>query len=221
LAKRLAHEQWGPRQSSNRILQTYLGAFGGEVINVSGWEDSDKEGRFYRQYFRAPTRYVVSNVRGERGMPAEVRGEVESLYLDLEEPLDRDLCRTFDVAFSHTVAEHIFDPLQTFRTIAELTRDVAIVVVPFSQGVHFTRSFGDYLRFTPLFLKRFFEEQGFTVLVCTSNDQPFLPVYTVFIASRHPSRYKSEFANAPREYEPQLTGGRWGRRLTSGLNIRS
>jgi hypothetical protein len=217
LAKRLAHDEWSPRHSSNRTLHTYLGAFGGEVINVSGWEDSDKEGRFYRQYFGAPTRYVVSNIRGERGMPAVAPAGSDFLYLDLEKPLDHDLCGAFDVAFSHTVAEHIFDPLQTFTTIAKLTRDVVIIVVPFSQGVHYSRSFGDYLRFTPLFLKRYFEERGFAVLLCTSNDQPFLPVYTVFIASRYPARYESEFATAPREYEPQLTGGRWGRRISSGL----
>jgi hypothetical protein len=103
--------------------------------------------------------------------------------------------------------------------MAQLSRDVVVSVVPFAQSVHYTVSYGDYVRLTPLFLKRFFEEQGFAPLLCTSNDQPFLPVYTVFIASRHPDRYREAFANAPLEFEPQLTGGRWGRRVVSGLNV--
>ena len=107
----------------------------------------------------------------------------------------------------------------TFDALTTLTRDVVVTVVPFSQGVHYTNSYGDYVRLTPLFLKRFFEERGFTVLVSVSNDQPFLPVYTVFIASRQPSRYATQFAGAPLEFDPQLTGGRWGKRLVTGLNV--
>jgi hypothetical protein len=121
----------------------------------------------------------------------------------------------------HTVTEHLFDPLRTFETITALSRDVVVTVVPFSQGVHYTRSYGDYVRLTPLFLKRFFEERGFTVLLSVSNDQPYLPVYTVFIASRQPSRYSSFFTGAPLEFDPQLTGGRWGKRRVTGLNAPS
>jgi hypothetical protein len=218
VARRVAYEEWHPRRSSNRVLHAYLDAFGGEVINVSGWEDSDKEGRSYRQYFGPHTRYVVSNIGGESGTPTTVSAGVELLYLDLDLPLDHEFHAAFDVVFSHTVAEHVFDPHRTFETMAALSRDVVIAVVPFSQGVHYTRSYGDYMRFTPLFLKRFFEERDFTVLLCTSNDQPLLPVYTVFIASRNPAQYAARFSDAPLEYEPQLTSGRWGRRVCTGLN---
>jgi hypothetical protein len=218
VAKRLARDAWHPRRSINKILREYLPLFAGEIINVSGWEDRDKEEAFYRDYFGSLTRYVISNIRGETGMPDDMPDGVESLLLDLDEPLPPELHGTFDVVFSHTVAEHVFDPHRTFETMASLSRDVVVSVVPFSQSVHYTRSYGDYVRLTPLFQKRFFEERGFTVLLCVSNDQPFLSVYTVFIASRHPERYRAAFANAPLEFEPQLTGGRWGRRVTSGLN---
>lgn len=150
-------------------------------------------------------------------MPERAPSDVELIYLNLDEPLPHELRAAFDVAFSHTVVEHVFDPHRTFNTIAALSRDVVVTVVPFSQGVHYTRSYGDYIRLTPHFLKRFFEEHEFTVLLSVSNDQPFLPVYTVFIASRHPERYATHFAEAPLEFDPQLTGGRWGKRLVTGL----
>ncbi len=94
-----------------------------------------------------------------------------------------------------------------------------MTVVPFSQGVHYTSWYGDDVRTNAALPKAVFEERGFTVLVSVSNDQPFLPVYTVFIASRQPSRYATQFAGAPLEFDPQLTGGRWGKRLVTGLNV--
>ena len=54
---------------SNRPLREYLRTFEGDIINVSGWEDRDKEGGFYRDYFGSRSRYVVSNIRGVTGMP--------------------------------------------------------------------------------------------------------------------------------------------------------
>jgi hypothetical protein len=217
-AKRFASDAWHPRRSTNRVLRKYLPAFGGEIINVSGWEDRDKEGSFYRNYFGERSRYVVSNISGETGMPQTMPEDVESIYLDLDEPLPRKLEAAFDVVFSHTVAEHVFNPHQTFESLSSMSRDTVITVVPFAQGVHHTSSYGDYVRLTPLFLKRFFQERGFTVLLSVSNDQPFLPTYIVFIASLQPSRYESHFIDAPLEFEPQLTSGRWGRRVLTGLN---
>lgn len=37
-----------PRQWSNQTLRTVGGIFTGEVINVSGWQDQDKEGHRYK-----------------------------------------------------------------------------------------------------------------------------------------------------------------------------
>jgi hypothetical protein len=218
-AKRVARDDWHPRRFSNRVLRQYLRHFGGDIVNVSGWEDRDKEGGFYRDYFGSRSRYVVTNIEGDTGMPAAVPDGVESIYLDLDLPLPAALEGSFDVAFSHTVVEHIFDPHRALDAMVALSNDVVACVVPFSQSVHYTRSYGDYVRLTPLFLKRFLEERGYSVLLSASNDQPFLPVYTTFIASRHPTRYEAAFAGAPLELEPQLTGARWGKRVTSGFNV--
>lgn len=36
------------RKWSNRVLERLAPAFSGEVVNVSGWDDRDKEGKCYR-----------------------------------------------------------------------------------------------------------------------------------------------------------------------------
>jgi SAM-dependent methyltransferase len=210
LGKRTARGS-APRAFSNRVLRNYLQFLGGDIINVSGWQDSDKEGDFYRNYYGESLRYVVSNIHGEGGMPAEPSPDVESIYLDLDEPLPQELEGAFDVVFSHTVLEHVFDTQLALQNLDRLSRDTVITVVPFSETVHYTHSYGDYVRLSPLFLKRFFEERGYSVLLSVSNEQPFFPVYLVFIASRYPERHEPHFRSAPRCYEVQLTPVRWGR----------
>lgn len=218
LAKRAAGEEIRPRVWSNRVLRAYLGAFSGDVINVSGWKDEDKEGGRYRDYYGHVERYVVSNVEGDRGMPAEPPAGAESLFLDLEAALDPALERQFDVVFAHTVLEHVFDLLGALETLSRLTRDVVVIVVPFSQRVHYTHSYGDYVRVSPLLLKRFFEERGFTVLLSASNDQPFQPVYVVFVAARDGARHAEAFRDAPRDHDIEIHPSRWGRYGVSGLD---
>ena len=136
---------------------------------------------------------------------------VESIYLDLEQPVPDDLDSAFDVVFSHTVLEHIFETRVALENLVRLSRDVVVTVVPFSQAVHYTHSYADYVRLSPLFLKRFFEERGYSVLLSACNDQPLFPVYIVFIASMNPGRYEKEFAEAPRSFEAQIRPTRWGR----------
>jgi len=206
-----------PRPSSNKVLRTYLRHVGGEIINISGWEDSDKQGAHYRDYFGRVDRYVISNIGGQSGMPAAVPAGVESVYLDLEHTVPDELRGRFDVVFSHTVLEHIYTVHEALETMAALTRDLVVTVVPFSQCVHYTHSFSDYLRPSPFYLKRFFEERGFTVLLSTANDQPFFPVYFVFIVSRHPERHREAFKNAPVSFDIQILPARWGKFGVSGL----
>ena len=42
-----------PRRWSNTELRRFAHLFGGPAVNVSAWQDRDKEGGFYRQYFSA------------------------------------------------------------------------------------------------------------------------------------------------------------------------
>ena len=216
--KRLARN-YRPRRFSNHVLRQYLSPLGGDIINVSGWQDSDKENGFYRDYFGWRTRYVVSHISGEAGMPLEGTPDVEPVYLDLEEPLPSHLEGAFDVVFSHTVLEHVFDTRQARDSMDRMCRDAVALVVPFAQAVHYSRSYGDYVRPAPLLLKRFFEERGYSVLLCTCNDQPFFPIYVVFIASREAGRHEEAFRSAPRSFEVQISPSRWGRYGDSGLTV--
>jgi len=207
-----------PRLFSNNVLRKYLPYFSGDIINVSGWEDGDKEGGAYRNYYGSRNRYVVSNIDGVNGMPDFKPKDVEFLYLDLEKPLEEKLRGKFDVVFSHTVLEHIFETQTALDNIIALSRDVVVTVVPFSQSVHYSRSYSDFVRLSPYFLKRYFENHGFTVLLSTFNDQPFYPVYVVFIASLHPKRYGDAFKDAPLVFDVQIHPGHLGTYGRSGVS---
>lgn len=217
VAKRLM-SQYRPRPFHNQVLRVYLSSLGGDVVNVSGWEDSDRQGGFYRGYFGALTRYAVTNIEGDRGMPGSSPLGVDQIYLDLEQPLDERLVQAFDVAFSHTVLEHIFDIESALENIAAMSRDVVVTVVPFSQSVHYSNSYGDYLRVSPFYLKRFFEGRGFEVLLSVTNDQGFFPVYLTMIVSRKPDRHREAFRHAPLQYDTQIAPDRYGRFGRSGLD---
>ena len=214
---RRALPEFHHRAFSNRILRQHLRHLGGDIVNVSGWEDRDKEGGFYRQYYGWLNRYVITNIGGESGMPAEIPEDVESVYLDLEQPVPAELIGQFDVVFSHTVLEHVYTTQQALENLALLSRDVVVTVIPFSQGVHYTSSFSDYVRLSPFYLKRFFEERGFTVLLSTCNDQPFFPIYLVFVATLCPEKHVESFSDAPVSYEVQILPSRLGRFGESGL----
>jgi hypothetical protein len=215
VAKRALRDR-RPRRFSNLVLRKYLAHMSGDIVNVSGWRDSDKEGGRYRDYYAASGRYVVSRVVGEGGMDAEIPTDCEAVYLDLNQPLNDELLRKFDVVFCHTVLEHVFDAATALRNLALLSRDVVVVVVPFSQSVHYTDSYLDYHRFAPYALREFFEREGFSVLLSDHNAQPFFPVYIIFIASRMPDKHRAYFTDAPRQFDVIIAPGRWGRFDTTG-----
>lgn len=207
------------RRFSNDILKQYCKAFSGNIINVSGWEDSDKQGNYYRNYFNCIQHYTISNVDGVNGMPENLPDGIKSIYMDLEKPLPSNLNSKFDVVLSHTVLEHIYSTQQALTNLVSLSKDVIITVLPFSQSVHYTNSYSDYVRLTPLYLKKFFEDNGFHILLCTANENPYTSIYTVMIVSKHPERYHKFFKNSPIRYDIQTQPGKWGRYGLSGLNV--
>ena len=209
--------EYKPRRYHNRLLRRYLGSLGGSIVNVSGWEDRDKEGGFYRDYFGAHDRYVLTNIHGDRGMPPVIPEGVESVFLDLEDPLPDELRGAFDVVFSHTVLEHVYDTDSALENLAAMSRDVVVTTVPWAQSVHYMESFSDYVRLSPFKLKRFFESRGFTVLLVDANDQAFFSVYQTMIVSRHPERHADAFRGAPMLYDIQVHPGRMGRYGAPGL----
>lgn len=178
-----------PRTWSNRELEKYAALFRGKVVNVSAWKDSDKEGRRYRDYFVNADSYRITNFKSEaRGF----QGYEDELFLDLEKALPEELCRAFDVVFNHTTLEHIYDARQAFANLCAMADDVVIIVLPFLQQYH--ADYGDYWRFSPLAVKRMFEDNGFEVVYQSFNSDRMSSVYVFTIATRRPDKWRGRFA---------------------------
>ncbi len=207
-----------PRIWSNRELEKFAHLFGGDVVNVSGWKDIDKEGRHYKDYFSKAGSYTITNYKSEaRGF----QGYSNEIFLDLEKDLPSDLYRRFDVVFNHTTLEHIYSVQKAFSNLCNLSRDIVILVLPFLQQYHST--FGDYWRFTPLAIKRMFEDNGYALLYQSFNSHKRSSVYTFTIASRNPEKWKGRFEWSFSCIDPHARGSEpyigchaipnWGNRL--------
>jgi hypothetical protein len=182
------------RRWSNRELRTLAPRFGGHVVNVSGWNDEDKEGGTYKSYFSAASAYTLTNYAGERGFG----GREGERLLDLSQAPADELERAFDVVFNHTTLEHIFEVRRAFTNLCRLSRDVVIVVVPFAQQQHETASFGDYWRFTPSCLRQLFAENGLTVVYEAESPHADAASYLLFVGARDPERWRTVLpARAP------------------------
>jgi len=189
------------RRWSNRELRRLAPAFGGHVVNVSGWNDEDKEGGTYRSYFSAASRYTLTNHAGERGFG----GRDGERLLDLSQPPPQDLERSFDVVFNHTTLEHIFEARQAFANLCRLSRDVVIVVVPFAQQQHETASFGDYWRFTPSCLRQLYAENGLGVVYEAESPDADAASYLLFVGARQPELWRPRLPAAA----PIQVAGAW------------
>lgn len=177
-----------PRVWSNRELEKCAHLFRGHVVNASGWKDIDKEGRCYRDYFVNADSYSITNYKSEaRGL----QGYQNEIFLDLERELPQELQEKFDVVFNHTTLEHIYMAHKALENLCRMSRDVVILVLPFLQQYH--TEYGDYWRFSPLAIKRMFEENGFELVYQSFNSNRMSSVYTFTIASKHPDRWKGFF----------------------------
>jgi len=184
-----------PREWSNRELRRFGPIFGGEVVNVSGWKDEDKQGGVYRDYFPSAASYAITNFErgyGYQGRPGEI-------LLDLTAKLPEALARRFDVVFNHTTLEHIYDTDLAFENLCEMSRDVVILVVPFLQPVHEGEdgAYSDFWRFSPAAVRKMFEERGLTPLYVSCNDDLLASVYVFGIAAREPERWRAHFEGLP------------------------
>lgn len=201
------------RRWSNRVLQRIAPHFEGDVVNVSAWDDRDKEGGTYRRYFRRSSSYRRTNYPGFRGF----RGDSDEIELDLTQPLSHELKSAFDVVYNHTTLEHIFDVKTAFSNLCEMSRDVVIVVVPFSQVQHESESYADYWRFTPTCLRALFRENGMDVIFEAESPHRRASIYLLFAGSKHPDRHRSRLP----AYRTIREAGRWiGRSyLVSGFQF--
>lgn len=185
-----------PRRWSNQELRRWAPLVHGDVLNVSGWRDEDKQGGYYRDYFSNAASYRLTNYRGT---DAQDDGTDDALYLDLEAPLPESCLGICDLAWTHTVLEHVGDIQTAFGNLARLSRDLVLVVVPWMQDEHYTPGlYGDYWRFTPMGVERLLNQAGMELLYVSANDQPWYPVYLLAIGSHRPQAWAGRFPSPDR-----------------------
>ncbi|RED99544.1 hypothetical protein [Marinoscillum furvescens] len=190
-----------PRVWSNQELKKFAHLFRGNVINVSGWKDEDKEGEHYKNYFKNASSYAISNYKSEaRGF----QGEKGEIFLDLTKKLDQGLIEKYDVVFNHTVLEHIYEVHIAFANLCKLSNDIVIIVVPFLQQMH--ADYGDYWRFTPLTIKKMFEEQGMNLLYLSFNSEPNASVYLFAIGTKNIKEWSKKIPPHFSYEDPTSTG---------------
>jgi hypothetical protein len=173
-----------PRIWSNSELKKFSSLFSGSVINVSAWQDSDKEGNKYRDYFLNCREYYISNYKTDQ---KGIQGYENEIFLDIEEELPTELYNKYDVVYNHTVLEHVFNVQTAFKNLCLLSKDIVIIVVPFLQQMH--EDFGDYWRFTPLTVRRLFSDNGYKLLYLSFNSHKNASVYIFAIASKSPEKW--------------------------------
>jgi len=164
---------------SNEILKDLAPKFTGDIINVSAWRDADKNNKFYgTDYFINSTSYSISNwYSSNHGY----EGDENNYLINLEEEIkDSKLIKKWDVVFTHTVLEHIFNTQLALKSLCRLARQYVIVVVPFLQEDH--TDYGDFWRFTPRGLKRLFEENNYKLVFISANDNNKNAIYIVAVA---------------------------------------
>ncbi len=133
--------------------------------------------------------------------------------------LPAELHRAFDVVFSHTVAEHVFDPPADVRDDGAALAGRRRKRRPVRAG----RSLHS--------LVRRLRPADAAVLEAVLRGARLHPAAAAprtishsFPSTRSssrrgtPSAIERRLRSAPLEFEPQLTGARWGRRVESGFN---
>ena len=199
--RRFNIRQTDPRLWSNDELAKFAPMFSGDVINVSGGRDSDKEGRSYREYFQNAQSYTLSNYILEfKGSDA-----YQEIELDLSKPLSSEsqLAGRFEAVLSHTVLEHIYEVHQAVENLCKLSNDVVITVIPFLQEFHHVPDqYHDYWRISPYSLALLFKEHGFQTLYVNWNDDPLGNIYVFHIASRQPEKWAGKIHPADVQYGP-------------------
>ena len=109
-----------PRKWSNDELKRLSPHFTGDVINIAGGKDSDKENKLYKHYFINVDSYTVANYPKQYSEKCQEN----DLFLDLSVSLgnNSNFLEGYDVVFTHTVLEHIFDIDTALLTYAKSLR---------------------------------------------------------------------------------------------------
>jgi len=180
---------------SNKELRKVAAFFSGDIVNVSAWDDRDKEGNYYKNYFQNARNYYYTNYCGEKG----IQSLKNEFFCDLSEDLPSELLNRFDVVFNHTTLEHIFDVKKAFQNICKMSKDIVIIVVPFCQVQHETKDWKDYWRFTPTVIRKLFEENGFKTIFQSANNHKNCAIYLFSIGSKNSEKWSEKFLFSEKE----------------------
>jgi hypothetical protein len=85
-----------------------------------------------------------------------------------------------------------------------MSRDVVIVVLPFSQVQHKTDSYEDYWRFTPSCIRKMFRENGLEMVYEAESKLKKAAIYLLFVGSRNPQKWKEQMP----KFEPVRVAGK-------------
>ena len=173
---------------SNEELKKFAHLLTGSVVNLSGWEDMDKQGKRYKDYFVNSDEYMVTNFT-----PSHAANGIQEIILNLEADLDPSLVNRFDVVLSHTNLEHIFNVFKATENHCLMTRDIVIIIVPFIQQQHETTEFNDYWRFTPTCLRKLYEQNGLTTIYESFTNEPHKVNYILSVGSKQPEKWAGKF----------------------------
>lgn len=170
---------------SNKEIALVAAHVKGDVVNVSAWMDEDKEGGKYRDYFCDASSYETTNFEGWRGA-----GVKANHVLDLQSPAPEHLVERYDLVFNHTTLEHVFDIHQAFKTMASMTRDAMLIVVPFMQHLHGPED-GDFWRPSPYAMRRMHEQAGLTIIREAAGPKQAKIRYMTYFSSKRPQGWES------------------------------
>jgi SAM-dependent methyltransferase len=147
------------RRESNRWLREHTADTTGAVLSIGSGPDYDKEGGYYRDYFKNCSSYTTSEVSADFGC---------DLVLDVRSmPQVRD--GSYDCIFCSGVLEHVDD----YRSgLSEITRvlkpgGILLLGLPFRQAIHLPPH--DYWRFTEYGL-RYLLEKDYEILELAAID---------------------------------------------------
>lgn len=141
------------RCESNRWLRRHAAEITGKVLSLGSGDDSDGQGRKYRDYFTRCSSYTTSEVSAEFGC---------DLVLDVRS-MPEVAAASYDCVFCSGVLEHVDDFQAALQEITRILKPggTLLLGVPFRQGIHLAPQ--DFWRFTEFGLRLLLEQRGYTV----------------------------------------------------------
>jgi hypothetical protein len=161
------------------------------VLNVSGWDDGDKEGGRYSDYFsQKVNKYEVSHFEDDY---LRSDTDLSKIVINLED-VDYQAVKKFELVFSHTVLEHVFDQQNAFRIMCSLAEKYVVGVVPMINVLHWEKTYDDYWRFTPHGIRKLFENNEFKLVHLEIGPTLSISQYIIFVGARNGVSVTSDFS---------------------------